>query len=50
MTNITDVNTTVMTLILKPSKLVDIPQKAYSWQNFCFAALLKIHFCVGNLL
>ena len=40
----------VMTLILIPSKLADIPKNANLWKNFCYAALLKSKFCMGDLL
>ena len=39
-----------MTLILIPSKLVDIPKNADLWSNFCYETLLKSHFCKGDLL
>ena len=40
----------VMTLILIQSKLVDIPKNADLWMYFWFAALLKSHLCMSNLL
>ena len=49
-TNITDINTMVMTLILMASKLVDIPKNADLWKNFCYETLLKSHFRMGDLL
>ena len=39
-----------MTLILIPSKLVDIPKNADLWSNFCYETLLKSHFRMGDLL
>ena len=39
----------VMNLILIPSKLVDIPKNADLMKNFFYAALLKPHFCMGDL-
>ena len=40
----------VMSLILIPSKLVEIPKNADLWRNFLYATLLKSHFYKGDLL
>ena len=37
-----------MALILMPFKLVDTPKNADLWTNFCYATLLKSHFCMGD--
>ena len=39
----------VVTSISVPSKLVDIPQDVDLSKNFCYATLLKSHFCMDDL-
>ena len=38
----------IMTLILVPSKLVDISKKADLWSNMCYKTLLKSQFWMGD--
>ena len=40
----------VMTLILIPSKLEDIPKNGDLWTTFCYATLLKLHFFTSDLM